>query len=523
MHEKDGMLMFDSEGQVEIVLELLRRGLNGRMIITDCGRNPRVFLDEAEQDEFLRSRKMDPDHLRVVMSQRRPDRYVDPKEQNSPGAEQRFGPGTLDPVNILQYGRGGSTVRVAQRLADDSYPVRIPFAMKVVEKTCPDEWSAMMEERIMRELKQRGRRVAEIYRREGRVLDIEMVSPTIYELANTDGRSQQELESLLEDAMDEKLMIYQDLPEILDADVVEEVKRRRVACLRPDFPGLSDEDIEHNYDCLKLIKSLHLHDDERMRKLAGIEHPSQFLDVYEEAYGWMLREERRVHARLLSDEYTRNRGVRDGKTIAFDFTPRFDIPQIDDLFLLQAGGNRLQPDTQQRLVMRSAIEQGREPWDYYATYICASPTRSYMQMAYIVDDLHSMHIWLERLHAGGMNVSAWKDPAQYVDEFSQVYVSRLAALMDEFVSYAEQAKQYAHHHGMNCVFGAPTARSMEHMAQLLTTPRKVVWLHNAAMELLGARLAGFLDRQKDAPFFKETEVLDEIEGQISDVLEAQLL
>jgi hypothetical protein len=501
MHEKDGMIMFDTESQIEIVLELQHRGLNGRMIITDCGKNPRVFLNEAGQDEFLKSKGIDPDRIRAQaerhLKEQRP--YIDCAKENAPGAEQKFGPASFDPKNILMNGRSsdgngnGSTVRVVRRFQDSSYPISMPAGyLKVVEKTCADEASAEIEEIIMRELKSRGIRVAEVYRRAGKFLDLEMIAPTIYDFANTPGRPQQKLVDLLSDAIMEKTSIYNALPKIINEDEARKVKEGQLASLRRSFQGMPDELLLKHYDFFRLAKALRLNDpDNRSVRERDLDFDS-LIRHYETAFGGLLREERRVHERLLSDEYTRNRGIRDGKTFAFDFTPKIDIPQIDDLLLLQAGGNNLDRDTEQRLVMMSAGLQGREQWDYYSSYVAAAPTRCYMQMAHAIDDIKRWQKELEKVHRSTVWIHECKDPRQYIAESGGVYISMLTKLIDEFVSGAAKAKQYAIDNGMQYLFGGLGATALDASRTI----------HNTSLVMLCDQMEDCFREMSDSEVFR---------------------
>ena len=498
MHLAEGILYFDDESRDQIILivnALMTKGIiqGMPMLITEGGKNPCIFLRQEDQDAFLNSQNLDPARLNSL--QQNDQGYIlNPAEVNKPGSSSSGGSETVDPGNILMYGRGGAEVRVVKRISDKSYQGNVPgdFSFKVVEKTCPDEWAAELEHRVMRELQKKGRRVAEVYRREGKVLDIEMVSPTLYDFANTSGRSQADLENLLIDAIQQKLLIYKDLPEIIDADSLEQIKKKKVRRLNRSFPELSAEEVAHSQDGLKLMKALGLDRDDNVLTLKSGVTPKQFLELYEQTYGWMLREERRVHARLLSDEYTKNRGVKDGKTIAFDFSPCFDIPQIDDLFLLQAGGNDLDKKGEMRLVELSAAGQGREFHDYFATYIAASPTRSYQQMRYILKDLQILYDQLEELHTGVVKVSPLKDPAQYFKEYAQLYASRLFNSLDEFMSYARTAKENSYNHGLQCYCGKLGDGTL----------KRAALLHNMTISILGEYLDEFLERQRNSIIFK---------------------
>ena len=515
MRTENGILYFDKESKEEMLFILMGMGLKGRVLVTEGGKNPRIFLDPNAEAEFLRSKGLDPERLKN-MGEYEDRRYtIDPAAANMPGSTMGQTAAEVDPGNIILPGRGGSYVRVVNRYPGKDYPFESSSGLflKVIEKTCPDEWSAVQEERIMKGLREGGHSIAQIYRREGKVLDIEMVSPTIYDYANKEGRDQIHLENLLYDAMIQKLQIYDDLPGLVTQDVIDEIQRQNTEKMSTAFQ-VDKEFASHYQDALKVLKALDANTEGNFLLTQFNMDAMNLLSIFENSYGWMLREERQHHARPLNDEYTKNRGIVKGKTVAFDFTPKYDIPQLDDLFLLQAGGNNLAEDVEMELVSISSEAQGRDFWDYYATYICASPMRSYLQMRHIIETIDLVCRQLEMYHATGLKVSPYKDPQQYIREFAEMYSARVMSNIREFFSYAQIAKTNAQKYGEFCQRGGLESQILDN----------TTGLHNLAMASLGQQMIDCLEHHNNTPFLSNApgEVTTGLVGKIKDAALQQM-
>ncbi|MBD3304359.1 hypothetical protein GF343_04380 [Candidatus Woesearchaeota archaeon] len=142
-------------------------------------------------------------------------------------------------------------------------------------------------------------------------------------------KSQEKIDALITESIEEKAKIYDDMDEILSPEDKDFIMNDRLKKIISHFP-----DVDHPFEWMQHLYAY------KLMKSMGIKDKA-FRDKFTRLFGWNLMQAEMCmprFARFLSDEYTKNRGIDikhdNGLTLAFDFSPKFGLVQEDDFFTI---------------------------------------------------------------------------------------------------------------------------------------------------------------------------------------------